>query len=511
MKKKILFLLILFIPFMVSAEEIKMEWTKEYDDGINNIFATSDGGYLAAGSKEVYNDGKRTYGDALIRKYDKNANIMFNIFFDDKSDEEFKDVIETNDGNFVAIGRVTPLDEYNWKTSNTKAIIIKYDSSGKILWKSYFDGNNEDYFYNIVETKNGDYIVIGSTKSTDIDDITLNGEDDTLIVKYDKDGNMIWKKNWGGSFVHDHWYWIGDYFNDIALAEDDSFIIIGNTFTNTSENQHDNTIVMLKYNKDGTLLWEKTWKDEKYRKFSGVTVNSQNEIIVVGKIEKENCSGGAGFITKFDINANKLWQNDWCRINSDDDHYIDLIELLNGESVALGFAYNGPDFMHAYFLMKYNRMGEEIEQIYLPENSQVYKLILTTENNILILGDKFYNYSIKYDLENATNENNNGTSTLEQQGRYGIVKPTPNEGYEVDKIIVKDKSGNVLDVEVTKQEDGTYSFELYTDVSVEVLFKEKLVNPKTGVSSFIGVMFTLMLIGISSFFMIRNCNNSYEL
>ena len=56
-----------------------------------------------------------------------------------------------------------------------------------------------------------------------------------------------------------------------------------------------------------------------------------------------------------------------------------------------------------------------------------------------------------------------------------------------------------------------YSFELYTDVSVEVLFKEKLVNPKTGVSSFIGVMFTLMLIGISSFFMIKNCNNSYEL
>ena len=37
---------------------------------------------------------------------------------------------------------------------------------------------------------------------------------------------------------------------------------------------------------------------------------------------------------------------------------------------------------------------------------------------------------------------------------------------------------NILDVEVMKLESETYSFELYTDVIVEVLFKEKIENPK---------------------------------
>ena len=126
----------------------------------------------------------------------------------------------------------------------------------------------------------------------------------------------------------------------------------------------------------------------------------------------------------------------------------------------------------------------------------------TTQNMIL-------KCSIEYDLENFTDEN--GDITVVQQGSKAIITPTPDKGYEVDAIIVKDKEGNVLDIEIISNPDGTYLFELYTDVSVEVTFKEKIENPKTGILDVITILFTGMIISLVGFFLVKNYNERYEM
>ena len=92
-----------------------------------------------------------------------------------------------------------------------------------------------------------------------------------------------------------------------------------------------------------------------------------------------------------------------------------------------------------------------------------------------------------------------------------MITSTPIEGYEVDEIVVKDKDGNVLDVKVEKLEDGKYSFDLYTDVSIEVLFKEVLVNPKTGVVSYVGAIISIIFISISTLLVLMFRSKSYRL
>ena len=53
------------------------------------------------------------------------------------------------------------------------------------------------------------------------------------------------------------------------------------------------------------------------------------------------------------------------------------------------------------------------------------------------------------------------------------ITPTPDEGYEVDEVIVTDQNGNL--VEITDNGDGTYSFTQPEDtVTVTVTFKEKV-------------------------------------
>ena len=118
-------------------------------------------------------------------------------------------------------------------------------------------------------------------------------------------------------------------------------------------------------------------------------------------------------------------------------------------------------------------------------------------------------YSIEYDLGNVETEN--GSAELKQEGKYGIITPTPNEGYEVDKIIIKDIDGNILDIETTKREDGTYSFELYTDVSIEVIYKEKIENPKTGIIDIITILIVGFMISISGLFLVKRYNERYEI
>ena len=72
-------------------------------------------------------------------------------------------------------------------------------------------------------------------------------------------------------------------------------------------------------------------------------------------------------------------------------------------------------------------------------------------------------------------ETENGSVTVRpssaSEGTTATVTPTPNEGYEVDKVAVTDKNGN--EVTVTDNGDGTYSFTMPEGkVTVTATFKE---------------------------------------
>jgi hypothetical protein len=74
----------------------------------------------------------------------------------------------------------------------------------------------------------------------------------------------------------------------------------------------------------------------------------------------------------------------------------------------------------------------------------------------------------------------------------------------VDKIVVKDTKG--VEVELTKNSDGTYSFDLYDDVTVLVTFKEIPPipeNPKTGVSTYLSILLLVLSLAGMIYYSIR--------
>lgn len=480
MKKKILLFILLFIPFMINAEEVNIKDGKQIKNFsyIYEIIDSNDGGYIVGGA------GNDNYG--YIGKYDSSFNLMWNSNYSKLSISEFTDIALDKDDNVIAIGYSSDED------STFFSIIKKYDTEGNLLWEK----ESSQMYFQALQIVDDGYVIIGNYTKT-------NNDTDAFILKYDKVGNIVWQSNFGGNYR--------DSFKDIE-AVNDEYIVLGYSGSDLEGLDMSCTdSFLIKYNDAGKIIWKTSRAGYGYEEDDGYFCESNNtihnfnitkngDILVVGNM------GILTFSMDGNIKNEKLF-------SGEEEH---IYHILNDGYITI---YNGDSGKENYdvYIKKYDYNGvlklEEKKSFDKPTRF-INLLILDDETVVAFLDDySSHNYffiDTEYNIK-INNIESNGTSIIEQQGKYGIVKPTPNEGYEVDEIIVKDVDGNVLDVEVVANEDGTYSFPLYTDVSVEVLFKEKLVNPKTGVSSFIGIIFTLLLIGISGFFMIKNCNNSYEL
>ena len=79
------------------------------------------------------------------------------------------------------------------------ADIVKLDADGNVLWQSSWGGSSYDSF-NAVAIDSDGYVVVGYIASSDILGLASKGGE-ASIVKYDKNGNMMWQNKWADEYV----------------------------------------------------------------------------------------------------------------------------------------------------------------------------------------------------------------------------------------------------------------------------------------------------------------------
>ena len=513
-------------------------WGGNLRDGFSEILQTQDGGFIVSGysqSTDIEELPNKGESDAIIVKYDKDGNLLWQNSWGGNLYEEFYNILETQDGGFIVSGFSDSTDIIGLPNKGYEdAIIVKYDKDGNMLWQKNYGGRYSDEFYSIILTDDGGFIVVGSSSSNDIEGLPNKGETDIIIVKYDKDGNLLWQNSWGGNDK--------DHFYDVLQTQDGGFIVYGYSWSTDIEGLPNKGVydaIIVKYDKDGNMLWQKNWGGNSWEEFNYILQTQDGGFIVYGYSRSTdieglpNKGGRDAIIVKYDKDGNMLWQKSWG--GNGDEEFNSLNKTPDGGFIATGYSnsrdieglvYKGYyyDAITVVFDKNFNVVWQEM----LGGSGAVttnYLIFNTLDRGFITIGDTtateieglgnngrddimIIKYNFEYEIKNSSTEN--GTSTVEQQGANGIITPTPNKGYEVDKIIIKDKDGNVLDIEVVKLEDGTYSFELYTDVSVEVLFKEKIENPKTGILDIITIIFIGFAISISGFFIVKRYNERLE-
>lgn len=121
-------------------------------------------------------------------KNPKNSNVIWESTIGGISSDGGKDIIQLIDGSFVISG-------YTWSSGNgcSDMMLVKVNQSGELIWSKTFGGNGWEYAYSVIELAQGGFVLAGYTTSEG------EGKKDFYVVKTDAEGNEIWAKTFGGS------------------------------------------------------------------------------------------------------------------------------------------------------------------------------------------------------------------------------------------------------------------------------------------------------------------------
>jgi len=143
-----------------------------YDEYVNKVSLTSDGGYIFTGGK-----GITGAENLLLLKTDSLGNVQWERSFTLNMQDVGTTVFQTYDGGYLLGGRT------KYAGGGYDCVVIKTDSGGEMEWQNIFDfGWPYTSITRLYEVPGGGYIGLVSelTKST------------TVIFKLDESGNLVW-------------------------------------------------------------------------------------------------------------------------------------------------------------------------------------------------------------------------------------------------------------------------------------------------------------------------------
>jgi len=163
-----------------ANKPVQIEWQRclggSNKDEARSVQQTRDGGYIVAGFTKS-NDGDINekkgiliFNDFFIVKLDKGGNIQWRKRLGGSRDDEVYSIQQTRDGGYIVAGVTESNDGYVGENhGKSDSWVIKINENGNIQWRKCFGGSNEDMIYSIQQTRDDGYIMAGITTSIDGD------------------------------------------------------------------------------------------------------------------------------------------------------------------------------------------------------------------------------------------------------------------------------------------------------------------------------------------------------
>jgi len=190
------------------------------------------------------------------------------------------------------------------------------DSNGNVQWKKNYGGSGSDRARVVIATPDGGYAFTGETYSNDGDFAGKgHGNNDFMVVKTDGSGNLLWANAYGGSKA-DNGY-------DITLDWDGNYLVTGYDSSSDGEvvGAHGaSDIWVIKVNaQNGNLIWQRSVGGTKYDNGLRTLPMPNHGYLVLGSSSSKNNdmatagSHGNGDIAliRLDSNRNLMWSKDF--------------------------------------------------------------------------------------------------------------------------------------------------------------------------------------------------------
>lgn len=202
-------------------------WTRQI--GSNNfdearcIKINNNGDVYLVGNTQGVLPGTSSYGlvDGFIIKYDIAGDVHWIRQFGTSSIDWPTGITEDNDNNVYVSGFTNGALPGNTNSGGRDVFVVKFSSSGDILWIKQFGSDKDDYGNSIAIDIHGNIFVGGDTKGG-FDGNLNNGYNDIFLSKIDNSGNRIWTKQLGSSNT--------DFCSGIVTDNFGNIYIVGETY-----------------------------------------------------------------------------------------------------------------------------------------------------------------------------------------------------------------------------------------------------------------------------------------
>jgi len=293
-----------------------------YYGGTANDFSyhsqqTSDGGYILMGYTYSFG-GINT--KAYVVKINSTGDTLWTKTYGSTGYDYFYGGQQTSDGGYIFSGYTT-----GPTFGSADVYLVKTDSVGNEQWSRVYGGASTDQGTSVIETSDGGYAVTGFTGSIG------GGASDVFIVKTNNAGNPDWMFAYGGT--------ANEYGNSILQTADGGFLVAGHIYDPSASNTD---MLIMRVNANGGMGWAAAiggpLPDTKTEVARKAIITSDGGYLIAGYTVGYTASE-EGFLVKLDTSGIAQWAKYYGGATYNDE-FFDVIEKPSGGYVVLGSTRN---------------------------------------------------------------------------------------------------------------------------------------------------------------------------
>ena len=286
-----------------------MVWEKTFggynDDNGVSIDKTSDGCYLLLGTTYSFGTGESDY---YLIKIDEEGNEIWSKTYGGVLHSYATNLLSTKDNGFIIIGYSQSFGEGHYDI-----YIVRCDSSGNIIWDNSYGGSNRDIGFDIIQTADEGFVVIGTTESFGVEHESL------YLFKIDGTGNLLWET-----------------IDQSDSSSDGSSVMEDHRGKIVATGAMNGDVYLVKYNSTGSHMWNHTFGGDSSD--NGFSISqTENGYLITGSTSSFGLGSDDIWILLTDYEGNLISNFTWGKYGGE--RCYDHIVTSGGNLVLTGYSY----------------------------------------------------------------------------------------------------------------------------------------------------------------------------
>ena len=243
--------------------------------------------------KNSYNSTYGGNGDIFVAKFDPSGYLAYSTYLGGNSTDDSDSIAIDNSQNIYIAG-MTNSPNFPMKNAynstyggNGDVIISKFNSTGSLIFSTFFGGNQGDFSHGIAVDSNQNIYISGDTSSGNLPmknsfNRTYGGNIDVFVAKISANNTLLFSTYLGGNNT--------DFGHGITIDTNDNIYVTGqtgspnfpmkNAFNSTLGGNYDNFFIEL--SSSGSLVYGTIFGGNGYDEADGVAVDSLGNCYIAG-------------------------------------------------------------------------------------------------------------------------------------------------------------------------------------------------------------------------------------